>query len=134
MSNANRKGKRGEREAVKLLRSFGIEARRSQQYQGVVEVEGSADVQSSLANVRIEVKRGYNDVKPSSKQVRGWIEKARSETREGSRWLILWRKDYGQWLVILETTTHELLSYGWFDRPIILFTYDVENVLRALNA
>ena len=57
--NSIDKGKRGEREAVKYLRSIGFEdAVRTQQYNGL----GDSDVicSESLPNVHIEVKYGYS--------------------------------------------------------------------------
>lgn len=47
------KGKAGERELAKLLRSFGFETRRGQQYCGA---NGDADV-IGLPNIHIECKR-----------------------------------------------------------------------------
>lgn len=52
--NANKKGKRGEREAAALLREYGFEARRGQQFSGGGD---SPDVVHSIPNVHIEVKR-----------------------------------------------------------------------------
>lgn len=54
--NSRAKGKRGELEAVKFLRSLGFTARRGQQFSGGPD---SADVEvEELSNVYIEVKRG----------------------------------------------------------------------------
>lgn len=52
--DANKKGKRGEREAAALLREYGFEARRGQQFSGGGD---SPDVVHSIPNVHIEVKR-----------------------------------------------------------------------------
>ena len=54
MTNGNQKGKRGEREAAALLKSFGFEARRGKQYSGG---DDSPDVVHSIPGVHIEVKR-----------------------------------------------------------------------------
>lgn len=48
------KGKVGEREVAMLLREYGFEARRGQQFKGG---PGSPDVVHSIPNVHIEVKR-----------------------------------------------------------------------------
>ena len=48
------KGKRGEREVAALLRDYGFEARRGQQFSGGDE---SPDVVHSIPGVHIEVKR-----------------------------------------------------------------------------
>lgn len=53
MVNGKMKGKGGELEFAELLRSFGFEARRGQQYSGI---EGR-DVVCSLPGVHFEVKR-----------------------------------------------------------------------------
>ena len=51
--NSRSKGQRGELEVAALLREYGFEARRGQQYQGG---PGSPDVVHSISNVHIEVK------------------------------------------------------------------------------
>lgn len=48
------KGKRGEREVAALLRSFGFQARRGQQFSGS---DDSPDVVHSIPGLHIEVKR-----------------------------------------------------------------------------
>lgn len=53
MVNSLKKGKRGEREVVKLLQEYGFEARRGQQFAGGPD---SPDVVHSIPNVHIEVK------------------------------------------------------------------------------
>ena len=53
MVNSNQKGKRGEREVAALLRKYGFEARRGQQFSGSPD---SPDVVSSLPGAHIEVK------------------------------------------------------------------------------
>ncbi len=52
--NGNAKGKVGEREFAALLRSFGVDARRGQQFCGG---NGDADVVHGMAGVHFEVKR-----------------------------------------------------------------------------
>lgn len=54
MVNGKAKGKLGELEFAALLRRFGFEARRGQQFCGA---NGDADVLSSLQGVHFEVKR-----------------------------------------------------------------------------
>lgn len=53
MVNSKKKGARGEREVRDLLKSFGIEARRGQQYSGSPE---SPDVVSDMEGYHHEVK------------------------------------------------------------------------------
>ena len=52
--NSNRKGKVGERELAKILREYGYDCRRTQQYAG--KVEDSADI-VGLPYIHIECKR-----------------------------------------------------------------------------
>lgn len=101
-TNANQKGKAGEREACNLLKELGYEARRSQQYSGVRTDDTSADIITSVPGVRFEIKRGYNDTDLHSKQMEEWIATAREETPENQSWAILRRKDYQQWSIIFE--------------------------------
>ena len=54
MVNSNQKGKRGERELAKLIREFGINARRGQQFSGSPD---SPDVVTDLKDWHFEVKR-----------------------------------------------------------------------------
>ena len=56
MTNSRAKGCRGEREIAKILREYGYEARRGQQYSGF---NGDADV-VGLPGYHIEVKRVEN--------------------------------------------------------------------------
>lgn len=51
--NSRQKGKRGELEAARVLRAYGYDARRGQQYSGA---DGTADVEG-LPGLHIEVKR-----------------------------------------------------------------------------
>ena len=103
MGNSNRKGKRGEREASKFLLNLGVEeARRSQQYQGVVDESQSADLVHSIPGVRIEVKRGYNEKEIYSADVQEWVETIRQETPDDESWLLMWRQDYKKWVFLFE--------------------------------
>ena len=115
----NRKGKRGEREAAKYLIEIGVasEARRSRQYQGVVD-PASADIIHDIPNLRIEVKRGYNGEPLYGSVVSGWVEKCKEETRDGDDWIILWREDRKQWQVVFE------------DQGILCLTPNVKEIIK----
>lgn len=93
-TNVRNKGAGGEREAAALLRSYGFEARRGQQFSGTKE---SPDVISSLPDFHLEIKR------TEKMEVYVWLEKALSETDEDV--MILHRKDRGKWIAILEADT-----------------------------
>ena len=53
-ANGKQKGKRGELELAAMLRKFGLEARRGQQFSGA---SGDADVVTNLPWLHVEVKR-----------------------------------------------------------------------------
>jgi Holliday junction resolvase len=93
MTNSKQKGSRGERELRDLLKSFGLKARRTQQYSGT---EGTSDVTCpDLDLLHIEVKRTEN--------FKGyqWIEQAKNDSK-GSIPTVWWRKNKKQWLVLME--------------------------------
>jgi len=119
--NSNQKGKRGEREACKLIQSFGYEARRSQQYSGVRDDATSADIITNIRNVRLEVKYGYS-VELWHKQLQDWIKTAVDETPDETFWVILYKKTRGQWTLITDL------------KGIIIQTTDIETVLNEFNA
>ncbi len=102
MANANKKGKRGERMACKLLESFGWSARRSQQYSGVRDDRTSADILTDIQHIRFEVKFGYK-AELWHKQVKEWIETAKEETPKDKIWAILYKKTgASSWTIIFE--------------------------------
>lgn len=100
--NANRKGKRGERDfCEKILRPMGFECRRAQQYQGVTE--DSQDIVHDVHPLlRIEVKYGYDNLELWSKQVQGWITKCEEEAKANGQAeiAIAWRKTRRPWTII----------------------------------
>lgn len=101
-TNGNQKGKRGERQACKLLRDFGYEARRSQQYSGVRTDETSADILTDIPGIRWEIKYGYDSTHIYSKQMKEWVDTAREETPDDKNWAILRRKTRKKWTIIFE--------------------------------
>lgn len=89
--NSKRKGKVGELNAVKFLKSLGYaDAMRSQQYNG----KGDSDVVApeSLTGLHIEVKYGYpHDAFSVGTSL--WyqsVEQARIDSR-GGPWVVLWK-------------------------------------------
>lgn len=96
---SNRKGKRGEREAAKYLRSLGFEAIRGQQRSGDEEADVVSDF---LPRVFFEVKFGYpiSTFDMHLKAFSDACKKARMQAEETGRdtWCILWKpKGQGQW-------------------------------------
>lgn len=122
--NSRQKGKRGEREAVLLLRSIGFtEARRTQQYCGNA---GASDVVlSPSSTVHVEVKFGY----PISKMDLGLstFDAAVRKCQEdcgGQPWIILWKpKGHRQWRASVEEQGGTIVT-----------RHGKRGVERALNA
>lgn len=87
------KGKVGEREAAALLREFGFEARRGQQFSGGND---SPDIIHDLSGFHIEVKRceksGMYD----------WLAQATADAKPGEKPIVLHRKNNKDWLVVMD--------------------------------
>ena len=91
--NSRAKGCRGEREVAKLLRSYGYEARRGQQFSGSPD---SPDVVSSLEGFHIEVKRveTFNLYKA--------LEQTEKDKGEDERALIFHKKNGKEWVICMD--------------------------------
>lgn len=92
------KGKRGEREVASLLKQYGIEARRGQQFCGA---NGDADV-IGMDGVHIEVKR--------TEAFRLWdaLAQSKHDAREGEISTVWHRKNNAEWVVVL--TAEDFIS------------------------
>lgn len=91
MMNSRQKGKRGELELAHILKSYGYEARRGQQYCGA---NGDADV-IGLPGVHIEVKRVERlDLYKA-------MEQAERDARENEIPTVFTRKNNKNWLVCM---------------------------------
>jgi len=88
------KGKQGEREAAELLRSMGINARRSQQFSGQGE---TADLITDLEGLHVEVKR-YARIGATK-----YMHQAKEDAGNGLP-IVIMREDRGEWLIMLEAT------------------------------
>lgn len=91
MTNSRAKGARGERELANVLKEYGYECRRGQQFCGA---NGDADV-VGLPNIHIECKRVErlnidNAMKQSSR-----------DARDGEVPVVMHRKDRHPWLVTM---------------------------------
>lgn len=89
--NGNQKGKAGEREAAALLKQYGFEARRGQQFSGGGD---SPDVVHNIPNVHIEVKR------TETLSIYKAMEQAREDCA-GKVPVVLHRRNGKEWLAIL---------------------------------
>jgi Holliday junction resolvase len=92
MVNSREKGARGERELAGVLRDYGYEARRGQQYAGA---NGDADV-VGLPGIHIECKR------VERLNLYDAIAQAKHDARDGETPCVFHRKDNCKWLVTME--------------------------------
>ena len=92
MGQAQReKGKRGERELAGILRDYGYDTRRGQQFCGS---DGSADV-VGLPGIHIECKRVERLC------IEDAIAQAKRDAREGEMPVVMHRKNHCEWLVTM---------------------------------
>lgn len=90
--NSKKKGSRGEREVRDILRRYGYQARRGQQYAGSPD---SPDVKHNIPNVHIEVKR------TESLSLYKAIEQANADKGKDEIALIAHKRNRKEWLAIL---------------------------------
>ena len=101
--NSRTKGKRGELEAAHMLREYGYDARRSQQYAGI---NNDADV-VGLPGIHIEVKRA------EKLNVDDALEQAIRDKREDEIPIVLHRKNRTPWKVTMPFDYLMLLYKAW---------------------
>ena len=89
--NGNQKGKAGEREAAALLKEYGFEARRGQQFSGGGD---SPDVVHNIPGVHIEVKR------TETLSLYKAMEQAREDCADKVP-VVLHRRNGKEWLAII---------------------------------
>lgn len=89
--NSRRKGAAGERELSRLLKSFGYECRRGQQYCGA---NGDADV-VGLPGIHIECKR------VERLDLYGAVEQSQRDAKPGDLPTVMHRRNNCEWLVTM---------------------------------
>ena len=89
--NSRAKGARGERELARILRGYGYDCRRGQQYCGA---NGDADV-VGLPRIHIECKRGQR------LNIDEAMLQAIRDRREGEYPAVFHRKNNGKWMVTM---------------------------------
>ena len=89
--NSRAKGARGERELARVLRGYGYDCRRGQQYCGA---NGDADV-VGLPRIHIECKRGQR------LNIDDAMLQAIRDRREGEYPAVFHRKNNGKWMVTM---------------------------------
>lgn len=93
VTNSRAKGCRGELEAAALLRQYGFEARRGQQFSGSPD---SPDIKHSIPGVHIEVKRVEH------LSLYKAMEQAEGDAPEGSMPVVMHRRNRKPWVVVLK--------------------------------
>lgn len=104
--NSRNKGKRGELEAAHLLKEYGYDARRSQQYAGI---NNDADV-VGLPGIHIEVKR------VEKLNIDNAMAQSIRDARDGEKPAVFHRKDRKQWLVTMPFTEWIEFYKAWEKR------------------
>lgn len=90
--NSKSKGAKGERELARVLRQYGYDCRRGQQYSGA---NGDADV-VGLPGVHIECKR------VERLNIHDAMDQAKRDSRDGEIPAVFHRKNNCEWLVTLQ--------------------------------
>lgn len=126
--NSRAKGKFGELEAAKFLRSLGFAAKRGQQYHGGPD---SPDIVSEdLADIHFEVKRVAN-LDLATEALEQALQQATREKHPHQRAVVLWRPNRKGWRLSFQ----RLVDSG---DGLVTFTVagdtDIRTMLRALNA
>lgn len=91
MKNGRAKGKRAELELARVLRDYGYDTRRGQQYCGA---NGDADV-VGLPGVHIECKR------VERLNLEDAVAQAQRDARPGEMPVVMHRRNRGQWMVTM---------------------------------
>ena len=89
--NSRTKGKRGELEVAHLLKEYGYNARRGQQFSGI---NGDADV-VGLPGIHLEVKR------VEKLNIENAVDQSIRDAREHEKAAVLHRKNRRKWLVTM---------------------------------
>lgn len=101
--NSRQKGKRGELEAAKVLKEYGYDARRGQQFSGA---NGDADV-VGLPGIHLEVKR------VEKLNISEAMQQSIRDAREGELPVVMHRKNRETWLVTMPLRVFMILYQAW---------------------
>lgn len=101
--NSRTKGKRGELEVARLLREYGYDCRRGQQYSGI---HGDADV-VGLHGVHIEVKRR------EALNIHEAMDQSKRDARADEKPTVFHRKNNTEWLVTMQLDDFIELYREW---------------------
>lgn len=101
--NSRQKGARGEREAANLLKKYGYETRRGQQFSGA---NGDADV-VGLPHVHLEIKR------VEKLNIDDALQQSIREARENEVPVVMHRKNRTDWKITLQFTDWIEMYKAW---------------------
>ena len=101
--NSRQKGKRGELEAAKVLKEYGYDARRGQQFSGA---NGDADV-VGLPGIHLEVKR------VEKLNISEAMQQSIRDARDGELPVVMHRKNRETWLVTMPLRVFMILYKAW---------------------
>lgn len=101
--NSREKGKRGELQAAKVLKEYGYETRRGQQFSGA---NGDADV-VGLPGIHLEIKRveKLNISKAMQQSIR--------DAKDGEMPVVMHRRNRETWLVTMPLKVFMVLYKAW---------------------
>lgn len=98
--NSRNKGAVGERELAGVLRDYGFEARRGQQFAGGGD---SPDVKSNVPGIHIECKR------VEAGNLYNWLAQATRDAAPGKTPVVMHRRNNKEWVAILPLTDYLML-------------------------
>lgn len=98
------KGKRGELEVAALLKRYGFEARRGQQFKGG---PGSPDVIHNIPGFHIEVKR------TEAFGLYAALEQANAEKQPHEKAMVLHRRNDKPWVIVMEAEALLFMIAYW---------------------
>lgn len=101
--NSRDKGARGERELANLLKTYGYDTRRGQQFSGA---NGDADV-VGLPGVHLEIKR------VEKLNIDNAMDQSIRDAREGEKPTVMHRKNNKKWLVTMPLIEWMDLYQAW---------------------
>lgn len=101
--NSRTKGKRGELEVAHLLKKYGYDARRGQQFSGI---NGDADV-VGLPGIHLEIKR------VEKLNIDDALSQSIRDARENEIPIVMHRKNYAEWKITMRFSDWIELYGAW---------------------
>jgi len=101
--NSRQKGAAGEREIANILKDYGYETRRGQQFSGQ---NGDADV-VGLPDIHLEIKR------VEKLNIENAMDQSRRDARAGELPVVMHRKNRHPWLVTMDLEAWMAMYEAW---------------------